>query len=60
MRKFETSGKAFRESADPLMRAGLLFAGANNTWRGKFINGMEDGIVTAYEAGTMYFPHTNW
>ncbi|MBL7737603.1 MAG: CHAT domain-containing protein [Chitinophagaceae bacterium] len=57
-RQLETSGRAFRESADPLMRAGLLFAGANNTWRGRVMNGMEDGIVTAYEAGTMYLPNT--
>ena len=58
-RKFETSGKAFRRSANPLMRAGLLFAGANNAWRGRFITGIEDGIVTAYEVSTtMYLPNT--
>ena len=41
------------------MRAGLLFAGANNAWRGLFITGIEDGIVTAYEVSTtMYLPNT--
>jgi CHAT domain-containing protein len=58
-RKFEISGRAFRESGDPLFRTGLLFAGANTTWRGQRINGIQDGIVTAYEVGTtMYLPNT--
>lgn len=57
-KKFQISGKAFRQSANPLMRAGLLFAGANNTWKGQFMDGMEDGIVTAYETSSRYLPNT--
>ncbi len=57
-KKFQISGKAFRQSANPLMRAGLLFAGANNTWKGQFTDGMEDGIVTAYETSSRYLPNT--
>lgn len=35
---------------DPLMRSGLILAGANYAWSGKRpVGGMEDGIVTAYE-----------
>ncbi len=56
--KFQTSGKTFRQSENPLFRAGLLFAGANNAWRGRFVNGTEDGIATAYEISNMYLPNT--
>lgn len=57
--KFEISGKAFRQSANPLMRSGLFFAGANSAWRGHTIDGIDDGIVTAYEISTtMYLPKT--
>lgn len=57
-KKFQISGKGFRQSVNPLMRAGLLFAGANNTWKGQFMDGMEDGIVTAYETSNRYLPNT--
>jgi CHAT domain-containing protein len=56
--KFQTTGKAFRQAHDPLFRSGLLFAGANNAWRGKPVSGIEDGIVTAYDVSGMYLPHT--
>ncbi|MEO5647748.1 MAG: CHAT domain-containing tetratricopeptide repeat protein, partial [Chitinophagaceae bacterium] len=58
-RKFTTSGKAFKQSTNPLMRSGLLFAGSNNAWHGRFITGIEDGILTAYEVSTtLYLPNT--
>ena len=57
-KKFGLSGKVFRQSANPLLRAGILFAGANNTWKGQYIDGMEDGIVTAYETSNKYLPNT--
>lgn len=51
--------QVFRTSEDPLFRAGLLFAGANNTWQGKSNGeGREDGILTAYEVSNMYLPNT--
>ena len=55
---FETSGKVFRQSDNPLFRSGLLFAGANYAWSGKQIQGIEDGILTAYEVSNMYLPNT--
>jgi CHAT domain-containing protein len=48
----------FRESDNPLFRSGLLFAGANNTWKRKAAPGIEDGILTAYEVANMYLPNT--
>ncbi len=57
-RKFETSGKAFKQSDNPLFRSGLLFTGANNAWQGKPIDGIEDGILTAYEVSNLYLPNT--
>jgi CHAT domain-containing protein len=52
------NGKTFKQSDDPLFRSGLLFAGANNTWSGKAVEGVEDGILTAYEVSNMYLPNT--
>ncbi|HVU95451.1 MAG TPA: CHAT domain-containing tetratricopeptide repeat protein [Puia sp.] len=57
-RKFITIGKAFQESDNPLLRSGLLFAGAVNAWQGKPVSGIEDGILTAYEISNMYLPNT--
>ncbi len=45
---------AFTGSQNPLMRSGLLFAGANNAWTfGKSPEGAEDGILTAYELANL-------
>ncbi|MES3017428.1 MAG: CHAT domain-containing tetratricopeptide repeat protein [Bacteroidota bacterium] len=57
-RKFETSGKIFKQSDNPLFRAGLIFTGANNAWIGRPIAGIEDGILTAYEMTNLYLPNT--
>jgi len=39
---------------NPLMRSGLLFAGANTVWSGGEIPGeLEDGVLTAYEVSNM-------
>lgn len=41
---------------DPMLRAGLLFAGANRAWTGKrIIDGIEDGILTAKEITALDF-----
>jgi CHAT domain-containing protein len=49
---------AFRYSDNPLIRSGLVFSGANNTWKGNPVSGVEDGILTALEVSTMYLPNT--
>ncbi len=50
---------AFQISENPLNRTGLLFAGANHTWRGEFFSGgIEDGILTAYEASNVSLLNT--
>jgi CHAT domain-containing protein/tetratricopeptide (TPR) repeat protein len=54
-----TGGNVFQQSDNPLFRSGLLFAGANDTWRGKHIDStIDDGILTAYEISNMYLPNT--
>ena len=41
---------------DPMLRSGLLFAGANRAWLGKrTIDGIEDGILTAKEITGLNF-----
>ena len=43
-------GNTYSLANDPLLRSGLVLAGGNYTWSGKNpINGIEDGVVTAYE-----------
>lgn len=50
----------FQISDDPLNRTGLLFAGANHTWRGElFPGGIEDGILTAYEVSNVSLLNTD-
>lgn len=62
VRKINPSGSAsdnaFKKSNNPLFRSGLLFAGANNAWKGSSIEGVEDGILTAYEVSNIYLPKT--
>ncbi len=49
----------FRTSANPLNRSGLLFAGANHIWVGETLPpGLEDGILTAYEASNITLSRT--
>jgi len=45
-------------SDDPLMRSGLMLAGANNVWSGKPLKGIQDGILTGYEISNLYLPNT--
>lgn len=51
-------GSAFKLSDNPLFRGGLVLSGAENTWKGKAVQGVEDGILTAYEISNMYLPNT--
>jgi tetratricopeptide (TPR) repeat protein len=53
------TAQAFKVSQNPLMRSGLVFAGANHKWAGEEIPfGLDDGILTAYEVSNMYMPGT--
>ncbi len=54
----DIGGKIFEQSDNPLFRSGLVFAGANNAWKGNPIEGIEDGILTAYEVSNLYLPNT--
>ncbi|MEZ4959270.1 MAG: CHAT domain-containing tetratricopeptide repeat protein [Saprospiraceae bacterium] len=56
----ETLGEpAFKISEQPMIRSGLIFAGANQVWSGgKPLTGMEDGILTAYEISQMNLSNT--
>ncbi len=49
----------FQASAQPLIRSGLILAGANAAWKGEALPpGGEDGILTAYEIAQMDLSHT--
>lgn len=44
---------------DPLLRSGLVLAGGNYAWSGKMpIEGLEDGIATAYEISQLNLSNT--
>lgn len=49
----------FRRSENPMLRSGLLFAGAKEAWSGgQPSEGLEDGICTAYEISQMNLANT--
>ncbi|MGD1890450.1 MAG: tetratricopeptide repeat protein [Cyclobacteriaceae bacterium] len=51
--------QVYRITDDPLRRAGLLMAGANHAWLGEKIpEGLDDGILTAYEVSQMNLSNT--
>ena len=55
----DTRQNIFRLSNNPLMRTGLVFSGANHVWNGGDpVNGVDDGILTAYEISNMNLSHT--
>ncbi|MEQ1746992.1 MAG: CHAT domain-containing tetratricopeptide repeat protein [Saprospiraceae bacterium] len=50
----------FEISEHPMIRSGLLFAGANYAWKNKRpMSGMEDGILTAHEVSQMNLSNTD-
>ncbi len=57
---FAAAEPVFKLSDHPMIRAGLLLAGANHAWAtGKPLReGMEDGILTAYEISQMNLSNT--
>lgn len=49
-------GQVLAGSANPMLRTGLILAGAENTWRGRQFPDVEDGVLTGYEISNLYFP----
>ena len=50
---------AYTLAKEPLLRSGLILAGGNYAWSGKEpIEGVEDGIVTAYEIAQLNLSNT--
>lgn len=51
--------QSYEVANDPLLRSGLILAGANYSWEGKTpIEGIEDGIATAYEISQLNLSNT--
>ncbi len=56
----ETSTVSFKQSDNPMFRSGLLFTGANQSWKGEVNNPTgDDGILTAYEVSYLSLNHTD-
>ncbi len=54
-----SSQNSYSLADDPLLRSGLVLAGGNWVWSGKApIEGVEDGIVTAYEISQLNLSNT--
>ena len=52
-------GNTYTLADDPLLRSGLILAGGNYAWGGKTpIDGIEDGIATAYEISQLNLSNT--
>jgi CHAT domain-containing protein/tetratricopeptide (TPR) repeat protein len=58
--KKEKGANNYTLANDPLLRSGLVFAGGNYVWGGKSpLNGIEDGIATAYEISQLNLSNTD-
>ncbi|MEQ1746555.1 MAG: CHAT domain-containing tetratricopeptide repeat protein [Saprospiraceae bacterium] len=54
-----SAANGFQASQHPLMRSGLIMAGANAAWKGNALpGGQEDGILTAYEISQLDLSET--
>jgi len=57
---FDNSDNQFTLADNPLLRSGIIMAGANRVWGGaEPVAGKEDGIVTAYEISNMDLSNTD-
>ena len=56
---FSDNENSYSLADDPLMRSGLILSGGNHAWSGKApIEGVEDGIATAYEISQLNLSNT--
>ncbi len=52
--------RTIRQQPDPMMRSGILLAGANAAWSNRrSVSGAEDGVLTAYEVAGMDLSNVN-
>ena len=55
----EQNDPIFKSSNNPMIRSGLILAGANHAWKGQSVEeGQEDGILTALEISHLVLPET--
>ncbi len=56
---FSSNDNSYTLADDPLLRSGLILSGGNYAWSGKTpIEGVEDGIATAYEISQLNLSNT--
>jgi CHAT domain-containing protein len=56
---FSAQGSVFKKSEQPMIRSGLIMAGAKQAWlTGHHPAGLDDGILTAYEISQMNLSNT--
>lgn len=54
-----SEGAVFKLSDHPMIRSGLILAGANHAWKtGRALGNREDGILTAYEISQLNLSNT--
>ncbi len=59
-KKKEKGANSYTIANDPLLRSGLVLAGGNYVWSGRNpVNGVEDGIATAYEISQLNLSNTD-
>lgn len=53
-------GNVFQRSINPLLRSGLMFSGGNRVWEGgSAVEGIDDGVLTAYEVANTFLGGTD-